>query len=256
MSRTGLQRNATYMKKYIQKSMIPCYDTDMSWRLRPASFMNMAQEIANRHASELGFGYDDLISSHTAWVLSRMHMKFVRTPQWRDAVVLSTWHKGLDRLFYLRDFSLCDECGEPLVMATSSWIVLDLETRRLVRDPAIMDESTMCKDNATEAPAAKIQMPKDVPHELVIQHTVAYSDVDFNGHTNNAMYMHWAMDVVDYAVVSSMPAKEATINFNHETRAGDVVSVYRAQVAAADALHVFVEGKVGDVSAFCVELVF
>ncbi len=53
------------MNKYIQKSIVPCYDTDLAWRMKPASFMNMAQEIANRHASELGFGYDDLITLPT-----------------------------------------------------------------------------------------------------------------------------------------------------------------------------------------------
>ncbi len=90
------------MNKYIHKSIVPCYDTDLAWRMKPASFMNMAQEIANLHASELGFGYDDLITSRTAWVLSRMNMKFVRAPKWREAISLATWHKGLERLFYLR----------------------------------------------------------------------------------------------------------------------------------------------------------
>ncbi len=244
------------MNKYIQKSIVPCYDTDLAWRMKPASFMNMAQEIANLHASELGFGYDDLITSRTAWVLSRMNMKFVRAPKWREAISLATWHKGLERLFYLRDFVISDAGGNPLVLATSSWLVIDLDTRKLVRDPNIMDESTMCSENATDAPAAKVQMPKGVAPELVMQHKVAYSDVDLNGHTNNAMYMHWAMDAVDYAMASSMPVKEATINFNHETRAGENVSIYRVVADDVVCIRVFVEGKVGDVSAFCVELVF
>ena len=50
--------------------------------------------------------------------------------------------------------------------------------------------------------------------------------------------------------------KEFTINFNHETKAGDVVDIYRASVEKEDGLHVFVEGKLGDVSSFCVEIVF
>ncbi len=53
-----------------------------------------------------------------------------------------------------------------------------------------------------------------------------------------------------------MPVKEATINFNHETRAGENVSIYRAVAEDVDCIRVFVEGKVGDISAFCVELVF
>ena len=60
------------MNKFTQEFHIPCYNTDMSWRLKPAAFMDLAQEAANQHATILGFGYDDLITSKTAWVLSRM----------------------------------------------------------------------------------------------------------------------------------------------------------------------------------------
>ena len=81
------------MNKFRQEFHIPCYNTDMSWRLKPSSFMDLAQEAANLHAVILGFGYDDMIASKTAWVLSRMHVVFVDTPRWRDDVTLFTWHK-------------------------------------------------------------------------------------------------------------------------------------------------------------------
>lgn len=244
------------MLKYTQKIIIPCYDTDASWRLKPTSFMNYAQEAAGNHAVHLGFGYDDLIASNTAWILSRVHVEFPDAPRWREEVTLNTWHKGLSRLFFLRDFLITDSEGKERVKATTSWLVLNLETRRLVRDPKLVEEGTVCAENVLEIPADKVQMPKDIEAEHVMDHAVAYSDVDMNAHANNAMYMQWAMDAVDYSIASSRPVKEFTINFNHETKFGDVVSIYKARVEKEDGLHVFVEGKVGDQSAYCVEIVF
>ena len=244
------------MNRYIQKLTIPCYDTDPSWRLKPASFMNLAQEAAGIHAISLGFGYDDLIASRTAWILSRMHIRFVDAPKWRDEVTLMTWHKGADRLFFLRDFRLTDSEGKDRVLATTSWLVLNLDTRRLVRDPKLMEDGTVCSENVMEAPCGKVQMPKDVPAELVMEHHVAYSDVDMNAHANNAMYMHWAMDAVDYALASEKPVREVKINFNHEIRPCDVVSLYRAVTEDAEGIHCFVEGKVGETSSFCAEILF
>ena len=244
------------MKRLVQNHTIPCYDTDASWRLKPASFMNLAQEAAGQHAVHLGFGYDDLIKSNTAWILSRVHIEFVDTPKWKDEVVLKTWHKGLDRLFYLRDFILKDAQGNPKVKATTSWLVLNLETRRLVRDPELMEDGTVNQEHVIETPADKVQMPKDVEPVLALEHVVAYSDVDMNGHSNNAMYMQWAMDAVEYELASSRAVKELTINFNHETKAGDRVMIYRAVVEKEDGTHVYVEGKVEDTSSFTVELIF
>lgn len=243
------------MIKYTEKLTIPCYDTDAAWRLKPASFMNFAQEAAGRHAVYLGFGYDDLIKTNTAWILSRVHVEFPDTPKWREDITLTTWHKGLNRLFFLRDFILADGQGRERVKATTSWLVLNLETRRLVRDPGLMEEGTVCTDNVIETPADKVIMPKGVEPELVMEHRVAYSDIDTNGHTNNAMYMQWAMDAVDYELASNRPVKEFTINFNHETKAGESVSIYRTLVEKEDGIYVYVEGRVSETSAFTVEII-
>ena len=166
----------TEMIKYTDKHTIPCYDTDAAWRLKPSSFMNLAQEAAGRHAVDLGFGYDDLIKSNTAWILSRVHIEFVDTPKWRDELTLTTWHKGVNRLFYLRDFILKDAQGNPKVKATTSWLVLNLETRRLVRDPELMEEGTVNPEHVIETPADKVVIPRDVEMEHVMDHVVAYSD--------------------------------------------------------------------------------
>ena len=244
------------MIRFEQKFTIPCYDTDASWRLKPSSFMDLAQEAAGQHAVYLGFGYDDLIATNTAWILSRVHVEFVDSPKWRENITLRTWHKGLNRLFFLRDFILTDDQGRERVKATTSWLVLNLETRRLVRDPKLMEEGTVCLDNVIETPADKVVMPKDIEPQYVMDHHVAYSDVDMNGHTNNAMYMQWAMDAVDYDIASTRPVKWFTINFNHETKAGDIVALYKVVKEEEDGRHVFVEGKVNDQSAFTVEILF
>ncbi len=244
------------MIKYTENITIPCYDTDAAWRLKPASFMNLAQEAAGRHAVYLGFGYDDLIASNTAWILSRVHVEFPDAPLWREDVTLTTWHKGLNRIFFLRDFVLTDKDGKERVKATTSWLVMNLETRRLVRDPKLMEEGTVCQENVIETPADKVQMPKDAVPEFVFSHNVSYSDVDTNGHANNAMYMQWAMDAVGYDITASRPVKCFTINFNHEIKPDASVDIYRVVREEEDGLHVFVEGRLEDVPSFCVEIVF
>ena len=244
------------MIKYTKDHTIQCFETDASWRLKPASFMNFAQEAAGNHAVYLGFGYDELIASNTAWILSRVRVVFTDTPKWKEDITLTTWHKGLNRLFFLRDFIITDKEGREKVKATTSWLILDLATRRLVRDPKLAEDGTVCTENIIETPADKVQMPKDVEAVHVMDHQVAYSDVDMNGHANNAMYMQWAMDAVDYDVASVRPVKEFTINFNHETKPGDTVSLYKARVEDGENLKVYVEGKVDGQSAFCVEIMF
>ena len=115
-------------------------------------------------------------------------------------MTFTTWHKGLNRLFFLRDFLMTDKEGNPRVKATTSWLVINLDTRRLVRDPQLLEDGTICSENVLETPADKVAMPKDAEVNLVMEHAVAYSDLDMNGHVNNAMYMQWAMNAVNYEI--------------------------------------------------------
>lgn len=244
--------------QFRQDMRIRCYETDASFFLKPASFMDMAQEIAYWAASELGFGYDDLHIHHTAWVLSRMHFHFGNPPRWRDEVSLYTWHKGASGLFFMRDFYLAAPSGEKLVTCTSSWVVIDERTRRLVRpdDAEHMPPFVENVEDAIPEEAPKVAMPRGVEPEPAGEHRVAYSDVDIIGHTNNARYMVWAMDCLDYADASTCRVRDVYINFNRETTPGTLVSLYRLRTEEEGAVVWYVEGRVDGKSAFCIKMVF
>ena len=244
-----------------QKFSIPCYDTDAAQLLKPVSFMNYAQEQANCHASVLGFGYDDMVTTRTAWVLSRMHIKFLNHPMWRDIVNMRTWHKGPQGLFYIRDFKMTDEKDEKvLAVATTSWLVVNMDTHRLVRE-AILDEGSVCHDDAISPACEKIRIPAGIVMDHVAGHTVSYSDVDLNGHANNAMYIVWSMDIVGCDVTLGHPLKELKINFNHEVRAGETVDLYLGGTTEGEERKYWVEGRIrgnetSQVSSFVVEMTF
>lgn len=217
-------------EKFSQHISIQCYDTDAAFRLKAEAFMNYAQEIAYRGATQLNFGYDELRTKGTAWVLSRMHFIMNDAPHWRDEVTLNTWHKVLSGPFFLRDFEILDGAGRQLVVCTSSWLVIDTQTRRMVRPDKMEDIVTnkaQCAEDAIEEPCPKIMFPKGVVPEAAGEHRISYSDIDILGHTNNVKYVTWAIDSLDYGEVASRGVKEVFVNFNHETHAGDLVHIFR-----------------------------
>lgn len=249
----------TSENKYTQEHIIPCYACDGAFALKPASFMDYAQEIAYLAATQLGFGYDALQEHHTAWVLSRMTMEFINLPKWRDAVTLLTWHKGVNGLFFMRDFQLVGESGEALAVATSSWLVINTETRRLVRSDDVLNMipyTTQCNEDAIAEPAPKVTMPKGAPQEHVKDHPVVYSDVDFIGHTNNARYAVWAMDCIPNEVTFSSQVKRLDINFNRECKPGEIVSINRVREDIDGLIIYYVEGTVEGKQAFIAKITF
>lgn len=234
--------------------IITCYEADANQFMRPTAMLDLMQEAANVNASTLGFGYDEMINSNMAWVLSRTHVKFVNTPKWRQEVNLKTWHKGVSKLFHLRDFILSDKEGNPLVLATTSWLIIDLNTRRLVRNSALAMSDTAI--DAIETPADKVVIPVDIEPELVRKHPVTWSEVDTNGHVNNVKYAVWALDAVKAEDIKERPLKEMLINYDAEVMPGDTVKISRVRQESEEGITYYITGKVADKQNFAVKLVF
>lgn len=247
------------VEKYNVIKRIPSFDIDMLLRLRPASFLNYAQEAANIHADAIGVGYDVINETRKAWVLARMRVIFHRLPKWRDRINVQSWHKGAAGFQFFRDFVVFTEQGdEKLVSATTSWLVMDIDTRRLSKYAEFAsDESKCIKEDVIQEPAPKITMPKEVTPVHIGSHAVCYSDLDMNGHVNNVKYTEWSMNLIELDVVNERPLKELVINFNNEIKAGETVEFFRHVETAEDgSLVYYIEGKVGDKSSFVEKLVF
>ncbi|MFA5444478.1 MAG: acyl-ACP thioesterase domain-containing protein [Bacteroidales bacterium] len=236
---------------------ITCYETDPAKDLKPFAFMNIAQDMANRDAVRLGFGYDRLLELNTIWVLSRMEVRFMRAPVWRETVTIDTWHKGEDGIFSLRDFLIRDENGtEDLLAATSSWLIINLKTRRIQRPQLLFSDTTLSQKkerHAIETPCGKIEEPDPELLQPAGQKTVSYSDIDFNGHVNNAKYIEWAMDHLYPAQVASRKVDRFRINFNIEAHLSDHIEMMAAQT---DPLTNYVEGMKEGKSIFRAEISF
>lgn len=242
---------------YSKNHTIACYEADANQLMRPTAMLDMMQEAANINATALGFGYDELINSNTAWVLSRIHVKFEKLPLWRQEINLKTWHKGVAKLFYLRDFILSDTEGNTMIKATTSWLIIDMNTRRLVRNSDLATSPDKCnKEDAIAEPADKVVVPVDIEPELVRKHPVTWSEIDTNGHVNNVKYAVWALDAVKPEDIKERPLKELLINYDAEVMPGDTVKIYRTIQESEDGLVYYITGKVDDKQNFSVKLIF
>lgn len=247
-------------QKYSQDITIACYETDAEQRLTLSALLNYAQDIAGFAADRLGFGYDALITRNYAWILARQHFDILKAPHWKDKVTLLTWHKGIVGPFFIRDFQLVDVNGELLARGTSSWLVLDLENRSLVRNEQIADilpKEPQCTEDAIVEPASKVVIPRSLEQIPVKEHKVVYSDIDSNRHVNNVRYMTWAIDCIDPEITMTRPVKACDINFNKEAHLGDTVTLMRCCSTQEDGtLTYYVQGLVDGKPSFVARILF
>ena len=216
--------------------IIRSYDTDCSQSARITSLCNFFQESAWKHAHSMGLGWSHLDERGELWVLSRLDMHVTELPRWRDSVTLTTWACGVEKLFALRDFRITAENGRDLAAGTTSWLVIDMKTRRPKRISEIAEGVVIhSRDRALGRNAERLDFALE--GRLQRSYEVGYSDIDMNNHVNNVTYIRWALDSFELPFLKERRLTDFSINFLSEALYGDRITVTVSPPAVSPGAH-------------------
>jgi acyl-ACP thioesterase len=180
------------------------------------------QDIAWEHAGILGFGYDKLKKDQQFWVLSRLLVKINRRPVWGENFALETWSRGTDGFYGYRDFNFVDESGKIIVQATSSWLVVNAETKKIVRLNDFNNFPTYAESVFGEN-AGKVKSPES--DSLLHFTPVLFNEIDINQHFNTGRYIERIIDSYDFEFHEKHDLVEFEINFLKEGLPTDRLAV-------------------------------
>lgn len=215
------------MKPFVFTHKIRTFETDSRGLLTSSSLLNILQYGAGKHADDLGWSVRSLHESGKTWVLQRFYVEIEKLPSDDEAITLTTYPTGAERILAYRDYKVENEAGELLVKATSSWVILDLESRRVVAVPDnVKDISESFGPKITSLPASRITPfdPQNEPDENIThEFRVRRHDLDLNRHVNNVRYMEWAIESVPEAVFENKRLSTLDIVFKAECFYGDTV---------------------------------
>ena len=206
---------------------VASYEVDFTGQMSLFSLFNRFQDLAGIHAAYLHVGYAQLLELKLAWILSRIRIQIHFLPRWGDTVELSTWPKGINRLFAMRDFSLTSERGKILVLATSAWLLMDIEKNRPQRIEILpVDLKYPGAPHAIEEIPDKILVPEGL--STLFERQVWPSDMDTNRHVNNAQYAKWISDCFLEDQFHNRRITSIQINYLEETLSGDSVVLMKS----------------------------
>ncbi len=227
-------------------------DIDVWGLLKPTSILNICQEAAYMHSTQMGFGFDRLVEQNSAWVLSRVECQLARLPKWHERVRVRTWHKRQSGIFSLRDYIFFDADDEPIVSITTSWLIINTATRRIVRPEQVLGDTVTLVNYPLDAlPHEAERITVGANRNFATEHTVRYSDMDVNHHVNNAKYLEWVCDAIPQQMDENAHLTSIAINFNHEAVYNDVVTLNSSSIADS---HIVIDGSTAGRNLFVASL--
>ena len=188
---------------YTRQLQVLPSDASSLGSIKLRSLLDYFQDTAGLAVEDIEGTTTELIALGYAWVLTRNEIEYIgKLPANDEKFTVSTFHDPNHGYNTLRVFQVNSIDNRPLVWAKTSWLLLDLAAGRPVKPIAHLPEITG-KDSQAIAPEFHdIPDFDDIDTELETSRTVAFHDMDYNSHVNNAAYFEWVYDStpVDFTV--------------------------------------------------------
>lgn len=220
---------------------VNAFECDPAGYWKPAAFFQHLTEIAGRHATQLGFGFLEMLEKDHFWVLSRFKIIFHAYPRPEDWIRVRTWPKTIQqKLFFIRDFQVETLDGKALASASSAWLVIDRHSRRMIPTSRLdLDLPHLPERQAVEESLEKISLAEELEERL--QARAGYSALDVLGHVNNGRYVEWVCDTLGTERLLNQRPAWMQVNYINEVRPEEQI-VIRTQHDFKNANPLCLEG--------------
>lgn len=193
-------------------------DIDSNNQMSDYGFFKHLQEIGCLHASHCGYGLNDVEKTRVAWIILDWKLKVFSRPSWNAKIHIKTWPSQIDMVSCFRDYVVLDENGNKLAIATSRWILLNVDTHRISKiTPDVIDAFSPILPSVFDTEIEKLKEPDS--YESVFEYTILKRDIDTNHHLNNLNYIILAKE----AIPENMNFSGVEVMYKHQCVLGDTV---------------------------------
>jgi len=193
------------------------------------SIAHLFQDCATEHSDSLGKDIAFYKNIRRAWLLNSWQIDIMRYPACGETIFVATWSYGFKGLYGYRNFTLSDKNRQLCACANSVWFFMDIDHKQPVRVPEEEGNSYGHEEKLPmEYCPRKIAMPQSLT--ALTPYTVAYHDIDTNGHMNNSRYIELALQCLPEQLQYSPDIYRVRTEYKKAATQGSILVPYLASV--------------------------
>lgn len=177
---------------------------------------------------------------HISWVLIRKEMKIIEPPQLDDLYTVITYPSGFDKFFAFRDYLVFNEEKKLIAAASSTWTLINTDTRKLSKIPSKILEIGTPKDLTFLSQADKM-MGSPESWEIVDTRKVRPYDLDWNSHINNIVLVRYLLEPYKSNGVEDQQIVKLLLHFKNEIEINKEIEVKIGETD--DGQHAILQSK-------------
>lgn len=171
-------------------------DVEKGNKLSNTALLSYLEDIGGIHSNIAGYGLNDIPKVKCTWILLNWKIKLFSRPFYNEKLKIKTWCRKLDRLYAFRDFEIFNENDERIGIATSKWVLINIETGKLLKlgDKIATGYGIENVNLFNEGDIAKlIELPE---FDIECNFKITKNLIDVNKHVHNIYYLDIAKEVI------------------------------------------------------------
>lgn len=210
---------------YEKEFVVPHTECDPWRRMTPGAVLRRAQDIATEHCIVFNMDEEFYEKTHTVFLLSRLSLQVHTMPCVEEKITLQTRASGMHRAVYHRVSSMFGADGTKLCEVDSRWVLVDTNTRRILRKEPEGYNSPFVDMPEEEH---NMDMPKPGTLEHIGDMQARYSWCDSNSHINNARYADMICDNLPLHKLEQGSPSRMLLFYRSEIPLGEEFSLYQS----------------------------
>lgn len=201
-------------------------DVAVNNEITNTALLSYLEDAGGVHSNLAGYGLNDIPTVKKSWFLIGWKIKIYKRPKYGDKLTVKTWSRGAEKLYAYRDFELLDENRNVIGIATSKWVLLDIEKGKVLRiGTDVMDSYTM--ENVSVFEESDIEKLIEPDYYIdCIDFTVNRSLIDVNDHLHNIYFMDIANEVLPIDIYKNAEFNDIQMMCKKEIKLGDTVKAF------------------------------
>lgn len=200
-------------------------ECDIQKKMSICNMMRHAQQMGSEHLLQFGLDYNRMAADGMVFLVAKQTIKIHRRPAFNENLVLTTIPRQPKGAQFIRDTLFETQQGERLIDISIAWLLANPETHKILRPSVFLNQYglEMFPNEGETITRYRIHRPSGEGTSHLRQ--VRFSDLDYNGHMNNAIYADVIMDALPPEITMNKEPISFGILFQKEAKVGQVMDL-------------------------------
>ncbi len=210
------------IRQYENHWRVATFEVDAQSEMKLSTMLRICQETSEKHLSTLGVGYEKLKADGMVFLIVKSESTIYRMPAHGEELRIITRPQGVVRAEFYRDYEFYSG-EEKIAWVMQSSVAANTQTHRILHPKQFaaygLDASANGVTNHTLSRMKLGELP------FLGERVIRYSDLDYNGHLNNAIYGDIFYDFLPGGMMGKRLEK-VQINFVNESLLGESLRIF------------------------------